>query len=81
MSIPSFEDMVRMKLVLNALLGIHRSTYNILKLHLAIQAQAAGLNYAPNQVANNPPQPDVGHLQVHVPSDIEDADDEEKEAG
>jgi hypothetical protein len=105
MSIPSFEDMVRMKQVLNALLAIHKCTYNALKLHLAIQAQAAGqvannppqpavghlaiqgqaqgagLNNAPNQVANNPPQPDVGHLQVHVPSDIEDADDEEEGAG
>ena len=81
MSIPAFEDLVRMRLALNVMIDIHRNTHNILILHLAGQGQNAGLNYAPNQLANHPPQADVGHLQVHVPSDLEDADDEDEEPG
>ena len=76
----AFDDVVRLRIAVTLMKELTRNTYNLIILYLANHPEHAGLYYPPNQLANQPPEADVGHLQVNVPADEADADDEEEEA-
>ena len=76
----SSDDVLRLRLAVTLMKEITRNTYNIVILKIASNQQdQAALYYPQNQIDNHTPEGHVGHLQVNVPSDLEDADDEEEQ--
>jgi len=76
----AFDDVVRLRLAVTLMKELTENTYNLIILYLANHPEDAGLYYQANLLPNQPPEADVGHLQVNVTADEADADDEEEEA-